>query len=79
MKATSLKFDTIGSSKSVKAIGNYDDGSSKDISDKVTWTFSDPTSAHYSAGKITLDAKKDQTLTLTDGDVSTTIAITTVQ
>lgn len=76
MKATSLEFKTVGSSKSVKAIGNYDDGSSKDISDKVTWTFSDPASAHYSDGKITCDALKDQTLTLTDGNISTTIPIT---
>lgn len=78
MKATSLEFTTVGSSKSVKAIGNYDDGSSKDISDQVTWTFSDPASAHYSDGKITFDALKDQILTLTDGDVSTTITITHV-
>lgn len=78
MKATSLRLENVGSSKSVKAIGHYDDGSSKDISDKVVWAFSDPKSAHYSAGKITLDVKKDQTLTITDGDISTKIAITTV-
>lgn len=78
MKATSLKFDNIGSSKSVKAMGHYDDGSTKDISDKVVWKFSDPGSAHYSGGKITLDAKKDQTLTLTYDGVSTTIEITGV-
>lgn len=65
-----------GLNLSLKAVGSYTDGSTKDISSQINWSVSDNSIFIDSSGNITTSGTGKKTITATIGSVSTTLDLT---
>ncbi|MDO5295014.1 MAG: Ig-like domain-containing protein, partial [bacterium] len=81
-KLTSITLDpstvtlSAGLSSQLKAMGSYTDGTSSDVTSRVTWTSSDEAIATVSAGKVTAVAVGTVTITAKAEDVTAEATVT---